>query len=295
MNSIELSHVTGETLVDFRDYLLARERSETTIERYLNDVRTLLRYISENGETKIDKTVLIAFKEWLWEHYKPASCNTMIAGVNQFLKSMGADELTLRPFKQQNRSLRTSERLLSQQEFKRLLDAARASGRDRLAAAMEAIAMTGIRISELRFFTIESVRKGQIRVRNKGKIRLIPLPGILIRNLKGYAAKHSIRNGCLFITATGKCVDRSNFWREMQSLKEIAHVGKEKLFPHNIRHLFAHIYYRATKDLVGLGDILGHSSLNVTRIYTMKTFEMQRKTLDKINFAFIKNTGLVPA
>ncbi len=276
----------------FRSYLLQHERSQATISQYTRCAKILLEFTK--GE-QIDKEKMIAFKEYLWQTYKPSSCNAIIAGINQFMECLGFRDLKLRMFKTQGTMLRQQERYLTQAEFDRLIAAAKALKKERLVMAMETIAMTGARISELRFFTVESVKSGQIQVRNKGKIRTILLPKNLKKRLMIFAAGQGILKGCIFITSSGKPVDRSNFWREMQNLREKAHVRKEKIFPHNLRHLFAQTYFRVTKDLAGLGDILGHSSLNVTRIYTMKTLEMQRKALDKMSLEFIKKAGLKPA
>ena len=270
----------------FRDFLLDRERASATVSKYLNDAKKLLAFL--DGEREIDKQTLVDFKEWLWANYKPASCNSMIAGVNQFLESQGLGNLKLRLFRLQNVRMRPEERFMTGEEYRRLIGAAKKQGKPRLAMAMETLASTGARISELKYFTMDSIRHGQITVKNKGKIRTILLPAVLKKRLMVYAGQRKISAGCIFITASGRPVDRSNFWREMQQLCETAHVRKEKLFPHNLRHLFAHTYFRMTKDISGLADILGHSSLNVTRIYTMKTMEMQKKTLDMVGRAFIK-------
>ena len=264
----------------FREYLLQRERTKSTIENYIRNVKFLLRFSEDRPA--IDKETLIDFKDYLWEHYKPVSCNTIIAGVNQFLESLGLEDLKLKRFRLQDSMMRAQARELTIEECKKLIETAVSQKKDRLAIAMEAIAMTGARISELKYFTVESVKEGQIQVRNKGKIRIILLPDVLKQHLLLYAAKHRISKGSIFITSGGKPVDRSNFWREMQQIGAELHMEKEKLFPHNLRHLFAHVYFEETKDLAGLGDLLGHSSLNVTRIYTMKTMETQKKTLNRI-------------
>lgn len=270
----------------FREYLLERERASATIAKYLADAGKLIWFL--DGENLLNKEKLIAFKEWLWENYKPASCNSIIAAVNQFLESQGAGDLKLKQFKRQIQTARPAEKYLSGEEFKRLVDTARKKKKWRLVNAMKAIVMTGARISELKFFTVENIKKGILLIRNKGKIRTVPLPAVLKKELLIYASQKKIFSGNIFVTGSGKPVDRSNFWREMQQLMKQSHVRKEKLFPHNLRHLFAHTYFKATKDLTSLGDILGHSNINVTRIYTMKTIEMQRKTMNIICNSFEK-------
>ena len=280
---------TAAALEGFKEYLVGTERAPATISKYLTDVKKFFLFL--NGKDVVDKTHMIAFKESLPQQYKPASCNSIIAAVNRFMDYMGAGDLKLKLFKHQNRTSRPAERYLSQEEFMRLVNTAKDKGKRRLAYGMEAIAMTGVRISELKFFTVENVKKGRILVRNKGKIRTILLPDQLKMRLLLYAQQEHIRSGSIFITSHGKPIDRSNFWREMQQLKMEAHVNKDKIFPHNLRHLFAHIYYQMTKDLVGLGDLLGHSNINVTRIYTMKTEEMQLDMLNRISCYIDKKTG----
>ena len=280
---------TAAALSGYRQYLVERERSSATISKYLADAGKLIGFLE--GDHLVDKEKLIAFKEWLWEHYKPASCNSIIAAVNQFLESLGAGEMKLKQFKRQRIMARPETAYLTQGEYDRLVSAAKAEKKGRLAMAMETIAMTGARVSELKFFPLESIKAGKLLVRNKGKVRTILLTGQLKKMLLAYAGREKIRSGCIFVTASGRPMDRSNFWREMQKLQVDAKVRKEKIFPHNLRHLFAHAYFELTKDISALGDILGHSNLNVTRIYTMKTAEMQRKTLDKVYSLFIKKAN----
>ena len=265
----------------FELFLSEQERARQTVQSYLTSVGLLRDFLY--GEGSLSKQKLISFKEWLWERYKPATCNARIAGINAFLSFIGADHLRLKSFKHQQMMVRSSQKHLTKDEYKRLFEAALKKGKERLALGMETIASTGARISELKFFTVQSVRRGQVLIRNKGKLRMLLVSEVLAKKLLAYAARQGIHSGNIFITASGKPVDRSNFWREMQKLKELVRIEAEKLFPHNLRHLFAHTYYDETKDLVGLSDILGHSSLNVTRIYTQKTLDMQIKTLNMIS------------
>lgn len=272
---------------EFEMFLAEQERARQTIQSYMTSVRLLKSYLY--GDCILNKQNLITFKEKLWERYKPATCNARIAGVNAFLNFIGAANLRLKQFKSQQLMARIPQKYLTKEEYQSLVGAALKMGKERLALGMETIASTGARISELRFFTVENVRQGQIIVRNKGKVRVLIVPDILAEKLMDYAEKHEIHSGSIFITSSGKTVDRSNFWREMHKLKEMVRIETEKLFPHNLRHFFAHTYYEETKDLVGLSDILGHSSLNVTRIYTQKTLDMQRKTLDMISILMDKD------
>ena len=290
MNKEFLLPDEAAALESFRDYLLDRERAAATISKYMTDARKLLHFL--NGEKLLNKERMIAFKEWLWEHYKPASCNSIIAAVNQFLESLGGGDFKIRQFKRQRLMSRPSEKYLTQEEFTRLIKTAQKEKKYRLAAAMATIAMTGARVSELNYFTVECIRYGQVIVKNKGKIRTILLPDTLKKLLLDYARRKRILSGCLFATASGRPLNRSNLWREMQKLQIAANVRKEKLFPHNLRHFFAHSYFELTRDISALGDILGHNNLNVTRIYTMKTAEMQRKTLNMLSNYYIKKGEL---
>lgn len=265
----------------FRLFLMEQERAGQTIQSYLTCLALLKEFLS--GESVLSKQKLISFKEWLWDRYKPATCNARIAGINAFLRFIGAEDLRLKFFKKQETMTGTAQRYLSREEYRELFRAALEIGKERLALGMEAIASTGARISELRYFTVESIRSGQITIRNKGKIRMILISGILKEKLLAYASREMIRKGSIFVTSSGKPVDRSNFWREMQKLKSKVKIEKDKLFPHNLRHFFACTYYEETKDIAALGDILGHSSLDVTRIYTRKTLDKQIKTLDLLS------------
>ena len=174
------------------------------------------------------------------------------------------------------------DRELTEAEYRKLLKTALADGRYQLALCMETIASTGIRISELPAFTVEAVKKNFIEVTNKGKYRRIFLPKEIRKKLLYYAEEQKIESGPIFVTRNGKPKSRSNIWREMKALKEKAGIDGRKIFPHNLRHLFARVYYRATKDLAGLGDLLGHSSLNITRIYTSNTGKIYQTQLDNI-------------
>lgn len=230
----------------------------------------------------VDKARLLSYKEWLIERYAVSSVNSMLAALNQFLEFCGYGQMKVRRVKTQKNLFRQEEKELTAKEYRRLVRAARSAGKIQLALIMEAIAVTGVRVSELRYFTVEQVKRGRIEVRNKGKYRRIFLTTDIRKKLLCFAKFRKIIKGCIFVTNSGKPKDRSNLWSEMKALKEKAGVKGEKIFPHNLRHLFARIYYQTTKDMAGLADVLGHSSLNVTRIYTSSTGEIYQRQLERL-------------
>ena len=264
----------------FEDYLYERENARATIQKYKSDAATFLRYLG--NERRVDKSRVLAYKEWLVTHYAVSSVNSMLASVNQFLIFLECRELTVKPLKVQRSLFLKEEKELSKEEYRKLVKTARQEGKEQIALCMETIAATGIRISELRYFTVEKVKKGRIEICNKGKYRRIFLTDDIRKKLLHYCKTAGVREGQIFVTRTGKPKDRSNLWKEMKRLKEKAGVCASKIFPHNFRHLFARVYYTCTKDLAGLADLLGHSSLNVTRIYTSNTGEVYQKQKKKI-------------
>lgn len=263
---------------EFADYLVEKEYARATIEKYCLDVRTFMGFLGAKRE--IDKEVAVGYKQWLADHYAVTSANLMIASLNQFLKCFGAGSLSLRQFKIQKSCFRTEGKELSKKEYQKLKKTALQEGKRQLAMIIETIAATGIRVGELKAFTVSGVRNGRIEVRNKGKYRMIILPGKLRKKLLCYIKKYGIREGSVFVTRNGKPKDRSNIWKEMKQLAQRAEVDCEKVFPHNLRHLFAREFYLATKDIIGLADLLGHSSITVTRLYTHSSMEYYKRKID---------------
>lgn len=228
----------------------------------------------------MDKMRLLDIKNGMVKSYAVNSVNSMLAALNQFLVFLEMDALKVRRIKVQKNLFLQEEKELTVREYKRLFSTALREGKEQLAICMETIVSTGIRISELVFFTVEAVKKECIEITNKGKYRRIFLPKQLKKKLLLFAKKQGVKQGAIFITKNGKPKSRSNIWREMKNLKEKAGVDGRKIFPHNLRHLFARTYYETTKDMAGLGDLLGHSNLNVTRIYTANTGKIYQKQLD---------------
>ena len=268
--SIELSESEIEK---FADYLYQKENAKATINKYMADIKKFLSFLAD--DKRINKKVLLQYKEWLAQKYAVNSVNSMLAALNQFLKFLNVGKLKVKRIKVQKQPFLQDQKELTEKECRKLIATAMAEGN-------ETIACTGIRISEIKFFTVERVKSGKIEIYNKGKYRRIFLPKVLQRKLLSYCHNNQIAEGWIFVTKNGKLKDRSNIWREMKRLKEKAGVAESKIFPHNFRHLFARIYYKVTKDITGLADLLGHSSINVTRIYTATTETVFQKKLDKI-------------
>ena len=241
------------------------------------DIKKLFSFLADDKQ--INKKVLLQYKEWLVQKYAINSVNSMLAALNQFLEFLEVGNLKVKRIKVQKKPFLQDQKELTEKECRKLIATAISEGKEQLALCIETIACTGIRISEIRYFTVERVKAGKIEIYNKGKYRRIFLPKILQKKLLSYCHHNQQTEGWIFVTKNGKLKDRSNIWREMKQLKEKA---ESKIFPHNLRHLFARIYYKVTKDITGLADLLGHSSINVTRIYTATTESVFQKRLDQI-------------
>lgn len=278
MNNTEYT-LTAKQIKDYAIYLWEQERAEQTIRKYIHDLNALKEHLDGGPLTK---EALIGWKQHLAEIYAPASVNTMLAAVNGFLAFMGWRKLTVRLLKIQKSLFCDERRELTRAEYARLIHTAQNQGKERLALILQTICATGIRISELRFITAETVSAGRAKIVNKGKHRLIFLPDKLRGLLKRYLRKQKRTTGTVFVTRTGKPLDRSNIWREMKALCESAGVEADKVFPHNLRHLFARVYYSVEKDLLRLADILGHSSVNTTRIYTMESGLVHARHMERM-------------
>lgn len=265
---------------EFRYYLQERENAQATMEKYIRDVRNFMEYVGKGR--KVDKEKLLQYKQWLVENYAISSANSMIVALNQFLIFKGHGGLRLKRIRTQRNGMLNVDKTLEREEFLRLVRTARGQGKEQIAMIMETMCATGIRVSELKFFRVENLKSGMIRVWNKGKYRIVILPEVLRKKLLAYAGKHRICSGMIFCTRTGREKNRSNIWREMKKISELAGVRLEKVFPHNLRHLFARTFYKMTKDLINLADILGHSSVEVTRIYTSDSINEWRRNLDRM-------------
>lgn len=271
--------LTLEMIQQYAVHLQEQERAGATIQKYLHDL-TALRDFLDGGE--LTKAALIEWKKRLIEAHAPASVNSMLAAVNGFLSYMGWRELTVKLLKIQKSPFTDERRELTREEYARLVRAAEREGNQRLSLIIQTICATGIRVSELKFITAEAVKTGRAEIFNKGKRRPVFLPEKLRRALKKYLQAQKITAGAVFVTRNGKPVDRSNIWRDMKRLCESAGVEPGKVFPHNLRHLFARTYYALEKDIVRLADILGHSSIDTTRVYTMESGYTHRRQLERM-------------
>ena len=262
----------------FGQELKEAEKSRATIDKYLRDAARFMGFV---GEGKIvTKDIVIAYKEYLAENYAVTSANSMLAAVNSFLRVIRCEDCAVKFFKVQSTAFRAKERELTREEYIRLVEAAKKKGKKCLSLIMQTICATGIRISELRFITVEALHVRQATVSLKGKTRTVILPVELCIELKRYIREKKITSGSIFVTRTGKPIDRSNILHGMKALCEAAKVLKSKVSPHNLRHLFALTYYKVERDICHLADLLGHSNINTTRIYTMVSCEEQEQQID---------------
>ena len=261
----------------YRRHLAERERSTATAAKYL---RVLERLAAWSGGELRERSQLVAFKSRLQRDFAPATVNAMLAAVNGYLRWAGAPEWTLGFLRIQRRDFSREERELTRREYEKLVATAERSADRRLSLLVQTVCATGIRVSELASITVAAARQGRAEVRSKGKIRLILLPKRLCAALLGWCKARGIRRGPVFVTSTGHPLDRSNIWRMMKALAARAGVSPAKVFPHNLRHLFARTYYKMYRDIVRLADILGHSSVETTRIYTAHSYREQRRQMD---------------
>lgn len=262
----------------FHKHLIRAEKSTATMEKYLRDVRAFLVF---SGQAAITKDLVMAYKQALLEkNYAVRSINSMLASLNSLLDFLGWGDCKVKSLKIQRQTYCAEEKELTKAEYLRLLEASR--NQPQLNLIMQTICGTGIRVSELKYFTVETVRRGEIVVSCKSKTRTILLPGKLKKLLLEYAKKNKIQSGAVFVTRNGKPVNRSNIWAQMKRLCEIAGVKPSKVFPHNLRKLFARTFYGIEKDIAKLADILGHSSINTTRIYIMTTGTEHRRKIERL-------------
>ena len=272
--------LTEREFDQFEDYLRHDEREESTIEAYL---RSLTRFAEWADGRSVTKELAMEWKTALSESgYRPISVNAMLAAVNKFFTCMGREDCKVKYLKLQRQMFRKSEKDLSKEEYQRLVQAAHEKGDLRMELILETICATGIRVGELKYITLEAVRAGVAEIALKGKIRTILLPRRLCRKLQKYAKQQKIASGKIFLTQDGLPVSRQSIWTRMKALCEAAGVERSKVFPHNLRSLFARSFYGSCHDVVRLADVLGHSSIETTRIYLMSTGKEYLRQLDKL-------------
>ena len=272
--------LTERQMEKFEAYLRHDEREPATIEAYLRSLRKFAEWA--DGRT-ITKELAAEWKaELAGSGYRPVSVNAMLAAVNKFFACMGREDCKVKYLKLQRQMFRKSERELTKAEYLRLVQAAREKGNLRLELLLETICATGIRVGEVKYITVEAVQTGAAEIALKGKIRTILLPNRLCRKLQKYAKKQKIASGEIFITQSGMGMDRKQIWAKMKRLCAAAGVERSKVFPHNLRSLFARSFYGSCYDVVRLADVLGHSNIETTRIYLMSTGKEYIRQLDKL-------------
>lgn len=266
---MEEHRLTEKEIDAFEKYLKQEERGKATIEKYLREIRSFFLWI---GERAVSKEAVLEWKDYLQkEAYASVTVNGKLSALNSFFKFMEWEECRVKFLRIQRQIFRKQSKELTQKEYENLINTAHRARKERLGLIMETICSTGIRVSELAFITVEAAREGRAEVELKGKIRVILLPGKLCRKLLKYAGEQNNTSGQIFLTKSGKGLSRRQIWREMKELCKEAGVESSKVFPHNLRHLFATSFYKICKDIVKLSDVLGHSSVETTRIYLMTT------------------------
>ncbi len=280
VNTTKGKILTSNQIAAFAVYLKSEEKSENTIEKYIRDVRAFTTYM---GNAEITKEAVIAYKnKLLSEGYAVRSINSMVASINSLFAFLGWQNLKVKSLKLQQQIYCSEEKELTKAEYMRLVNTAKQKGNERLNLLIQTICGTGIRVSELQYITVEAVTCSEAVVSLKGKTRSVFIVRELQKKLLRYAAEQKITSGAIFITRTGKPMSRTNIWREMKSLCEQAGVNPQKVFPHNLRHLFARTFYGIEKDIAKLADILGHSSINTTRIYIITTGNEHRQHMENM-------------
>ncbi len=273
--------LSSQTIQKFQNYLTMAEKSRNTIDKYMRDVDDFAKYLCGSA---VSKELAIAYKRHLQEcGYAIRSINSRIASLNCLFSFMDLYDCRLKSMKLQQQIYCPEDKELTKAEYTRLIHAAKQKGNERLNLIIQTICGTGIRVSELQFITVEAVRKGEAVVSLKGKTRSVFIVKALQKKLLRYIAKQKVTAGAVFITRTGRAISRTNIWREMKGLCQQAGVNPSKVFPHNLRHLFARTFYGIEKDIVKLADVLGHASINTTRIYIISTGNEHRQRMEKLH------------
>lgn len=275
---MEERRITAKELEQFHQYLIREEKSEATIEKYLRDTGAFAVFA---GGRSVTKEVLLAYKKLLQEkEYAVRSINSMLASINSLLEFLSWTDCKVKAMKLQKQIYCTEESELTKREYLCLLESAKR--KPQLWLVMQTICGTGIRVSELAFFTVENVNRGEVIINCKGKTRTIMIPGKLRKHLLQYAKNRAISSGTIFLNKKGKPLSRSSIWAQMKDLCRDTGVSRKKVFPHNLRKLFARTFYGIEKDIAKLADILGHSSIDTTRIYIMSTGREHRRKIEKL-------------
>lgn len=271
--------ITAKMIAEFKEHLILEERSVATIQKYIRDVKAFMAYAQNSA---ITKETVIVYKKYLQENYAVRSVNSMLASINSFFSFFSWNDLKVKSLKLQQQVFCPEGKELTKAEYTRLCRTAERRHNKRLCLILQTICGTGIRVSELQYITVEAVKHGEAVVNCKAKTRSVFIVKELRQKLLRYAAEQNIKSGMIFVTRTGKPISRTNIWREMKALCVEANVNPEKVFPHNLRHLFARVFYGIEKDIAKLADILGHSSINTTRIYIISTGTEHRQRMENM-------------
>ena len=271
--------ITAKTIAEFERHLISEEKSVLTIGKYIRDVKAFIEFAGGSGVTK---ETVIAYKKHLQENYAARSVNSMLASINSLFSFLGWHDLKVKSLKLQQQVFCPEEKELTRAEYTRLCRTAKCRHNERLNLILQTICGTGIRVSELQYITVEAVKNGEAVVNCKAKTRSVFIVKELKQKLLRWAAEQGIKSGMIFVTRSGKPINRTNIWREMKTLCTEANVNPQKVFPHNLRHLFARVFYGIEKDIAKLADILGHSSINTTRIYIISTGTEHRRRMENM-------------
>lgn len=272
--------IEQKTMEKFKHFLLMEEKSDNTIEKYIRDAECFAEYICC---AEVDKESVIMYKNKLIEKgYANSSINSIIASLNKLFSLLDWNDCKVKYIKEQRQMYCASEKELTKSDYLRLVNTAKANGNTRLSLIIQTICATGIRVSELKYITVEAIQRGEAKVTLKGKTRRVFIVDKLRKKLLKYISKKHIKHGAVFVTKWGNPINRSNIWREMKNLCDQAGVNPNKVFPHNLRHLFARSFYKIEKDVAKLADILGHSSINTTRIYIVTTAREHRMRMEQM-------------
>ncbi len=271
--------ITNELITNFKEYLIDEEKSVATLDKYIRDIIVFMNW---SNDRELGKSLVLEYKQEIIEKYAPTSVNSIISSLNSFFVYNEWYDLKVKSIKIQKQIFANKDKELTKAEYERLLKAAKSKNNQRLYYLMQTICSSGLRVSELKYVTTDAIRCGQATINCKGKMRIVILPKQLCKMLKEYIKENNIKSGSVFVSKNGKPLDRSNIWSDMKKLCESAGVSKDKVFPHNLRHLFARTYYTLQKDVVRLADILGHSNVNTTRIYTMESGIVHRQQLQQL-------------
>ena len=271
--------ITTSIIAAYKEYLISEERSPVTVEKYIRDVAAFAEYAQM---TEITKDTVLAYKKQIMRHYAVRSVNSMLSSINNLFAFLSWHDLKVKTLKIQRQIFCSEEKELTKAEYARLCKAAEMRN-ERLKLILQTICGTGIRVSELQYITVEAAKQGEAVVNCKAKTRIIFIIKELRKKLLRYASEQNIKTGMIFITKAGNPINRTNIWREMKSLCKAANVNPQKVFPHNLRHLFARVFYGIEKDIAKLADILGHSSINTTRIYIVSTGTEHRRRMENMH------------